>query len=499
MPDKTDIELLRAYGRDGSEEAFAELVRRHINLVYSAAVRHVGNTSHAEEITQAVFVLLAQKADGLRLHTVLEAWLYEATRLTALNFLRGEYRRRRREQEAHMQSLFEKSAADPAWNQVAPLLDDAIARLGKKDREAVVLRFFKDKTAAEIAVALQVSEAAAQSRVQRAVGKLQKFFSKRGIDSTAAAIAGTIAAHSIQAAPVSLVQTVTTVAVAKGTTASVSTATLIKGTLKVMALTKIKTAIVIAVAAVLVGGTATVIIQPILFPPVKDAYFDVKYQGFQNLPPGLFVVRPTHFKTPVDGRSYSAEATGKAGVHVTLMMDRNVSFKFLIDRAYSAPSWSTLLPPNAPKDHFDHLSTVLDDRTWDRLQRSIKKQFGYVATWKDDVDTEIYVLRTRSPGAGGLKPSDPNSPGWTRMTQKDQFQFQHGSMGSLAYLFQNHLDVPVIDETQLAGDFDFVVNCTPDDLANRNLETINQALDALGLELVSSNRPMRMLVVEKAK
>ena len=104
MLDANDMELLRDYARRNSESAFAELVQRHLPLVYSAALRHVEIPAHAEEITQAVFVILARKAASLRENTVLAGWLYETTRLTALSFLRGERRRHLREQEAYMQS-----------------------------------------------------------------------------------------------------------------------------------------------------------------------------------------------------------------------------------------------------------------------------------------------------------------------------------------------------------------------------------------------------------
>jgi hypothetical protein len=106
MHDAGDMELLREYDRQGSEAAFATLVQRHVSLVYSAALRHIGIAAHAEEITQAVFVILARKAASLRPDTILESWLYETTRLTALSFRRGERRRQFREQEAYMQSTF---------------------------------------------------------------------------------------------------------------------------------------------------------------------------------------------------------------------------------------------------------------------------------------------------------------------------------------------------------------------------------------------------------
>lgn len=255
MPDVSDMELLRDYARLDSEDAFEELVRRHVNLVYSAAFRHVGIAAHAEEITQAVFVILSRKAAGLRPDTIIEAWLFETTRLTALSFLRGERRRQLREKEACMQSAFQESGDKPAWNQLAPLLDEAMARLGKKDREAVVLRFFKDKSLNEVAIALKTTEVAAQSRVHRAVKKLHKFFLKRGIYSTTAAISMAISANSIQAAPALLAKTTTAVALAKGATVSTSTLTLAKGALKIMAWTKAKTAIVAGVALLLTAGT----------------------------------------------------------------------------------------------------------------------------------------------------------------------------------------------------------------------------------------------------
>ena len=263
MPDVNDMDLLRDYDRRGSEEAFAGLVRRHINLVYSVAFRHVGIAAHAEEITQAVFVILARKAAGLRPDTVLEGWLHETTRLTALSFRRGERRRQFREQESYMQSTLQESADASAWNQLAPLLDEAVSRLGKKDRDAVMLRFFKEKNLREVAVGLRISEAAAQRRVLRALDKLHRYFSKRGISSTTAIIAGAVSANSIQAAPVMLAKAVTAIAVAKGAAASGSTLTLIKGALKIMAWTKAKTVIVTGVVVLLAAGTTPIIIKEI--------------------------------------------------------------------------------------------------------------------------------------------------------------------------------------------------------------------------------------------
>ena len=251
MHDAGDMELLREYDRRGSEAAFAALVQRHVGLVYSAALRHVGIAAHAEEITQAVFVILARKAASLRPDTILESWLYETTRLTALSFRRGERRRQFREQEAYMQSTLQESADDSTWNQLAPLLDEAMARLGKKDRDAVILRYFKDKNLREVAAALKVNETAAQRRVHRAVEKLRKLFTKRGIILPAAVLTAAISANSVQAAPVALAKAVT---IAKGAAAGGSILILVKGTIKMMTSTKTFTAAAILTSAIFSQG-----------------------------------------------------------------------------------------------------------------------------------------------------------------------------------------------------------------------------------------------------
>jgi len=277
------MQLLRDYARQGLEEAFAALVERHVNLVYSVALRQVGNAAHAEEITQAVFVILARKAARLRPGIVLEAWLHETTRLTALSFLRGERRRHFREQEAYMQSALQESADPSAWKQLAPLLDEALSRLGEKDRAAVVLRFFKDKSLRDAAAALGISEAAAQRRVLRAVEKLRLFFTKRGVVLPAAVLTASISAHSVHAAPAALAGSVTAAAMAKGAAASGSTLILIKEALKLMAWTKAKTAVtagIILAAASTTGVVGYNLVQAHeAKPPLQSVVFDLRADG----------------------------------------------------------------------------------------------------------------------------------------------------------------------------------------------------------------------------
>jgi RNA polymerase sigma factor (sigma-70 family) len=262
MQPTDDSALMRQFAENNSDEAFAALVTRHINLVYSVAMRQVSNPHHAEEITQAVFIILAKKAASLRHDKALSSWLFQVTRLTANNFIRSEMRRLHREQEAYMQSVLNESGND-VWPKIAPLLDSAVANLREKDRQAVLLRFYEGKNLREVGNILQINEDAAEKRVSRALEKLRKFFGKRGVSSTTAIIAGTISANSVQAAPVALAKSVTAVAIAKGAAASGSTLTLIKGALKIMAWTKAKTAIVAGAVVLLAAGTTTVMVRHI--------------------------------------------------------------------------------------------------------------------------------------------------------------------------------------------------------------------------------------------
>src|ERR1035437_426822 len=259
MHELDDIALLREFAGRGSEAAFAALVTRHVNKVYSVALRHTRNPHQAEEITQAVFVILARKAGQLGKKVILSGWLYQTARLTAVTLIRSEIRRARREQEVLMQNLSDETEADP-WPQIAPLLDDAMAGLSETDRHAVVLRFFDGKSMKEVGAALGGSEDAAKMRVNRAVEKLRTHFARRGVTLTATAIASAVAANSIQAAPVGLVTTVVTAAM-KGATAAISTASLVHGTLKALAWTKYKTFVGYGVAA-LIAGTAVIIVLP---------------------------------------------------------------------------------------------------------------------------------------------------------------------------------------------------------------------------------------------
>ena len=193
MAKLNDHELLAEYANRGSEEAFATLVNQHINLVYSTALRCTGQAQYAEEIVRAVFIILARKAGRLSRRVSVSGWLYQTARLTAANLTKKENRRMRREQEAYMQSTLEDvelEQADPAvWGKIAPLLEEAMGRLGATDRQVVVLRYFQNQSAAEIGAELRMTEATVRQRAGRALEKLRRYFGQSGTILSGATIA----------------------------------------------------------------------------------------------------------------------------------------------------------------------------------------------------------------------------------------------------------------------------------------------------------------------
>ncbi|MSU49735.1 MAG: TonB family protein [Opitutus sp.] len=254
-----DAELLRRYADESSEEAFAELVRRHVNLVFSAALRQVNGDAHlAQDAAQLVFSDLARKADELTGHRVLAGWLFTSTRFAAAKLVRGERRRHAREQEAQLMHEFihDDPAARLDWQQVRPVLDEALGELNESDREAILLRFFEGRDFARVGSVLNISDNTARMRVERALDKLRVLLERRGVTSTSAALAAALANQAVFAAPVGLAATVTVVALAGGAAgagAAAGGAVATAAAVTFMSITKIQ----LGLAGVLAIGGAT--------------------------------------------------------------------------------------------------------------------------------------------------------------------------------------------------------------------------------------------------
>jgi RNA polymerase sigma factor (sigma-70 family) len=239
-----DTELLRQYTETGSEDAFTELVRRHLQLVYSAALRQVrGDQSLAKDVAQTVFVDLARKAQSLAGRELLGGWLYNSTRLAAFNAMRVNQRRIIREQKAvAMQETAEQSDAN---GDLKLVLDEAMGKLDSAERNAVLLRFFQGKDLKEIGAALGVSEDAARMRVNRSLGKLHALLTRRGITLSAAALGVALTSETISAVPAGMVLSIAQGALATAATGTATTLTIAK----ILTMTKLKIGIAGAIVA----------------------------------------------------------------------------------------------------------------------------------------------------------------------------------------------------------------------------------------------------------
>ena len=214
-----DAELLRRYAEDHSEDAFTELVHRRLGLVYSAALRRVGHDAQlAEDVAQKVFTDLARKAPSLTGRASLAGWLYVSSQVAAAEIVRTERRRKARETNAHtMQTLLHDSVPTPDWHHLRPVLDEVIVTLRDQEREAIALRFFEQRSFAEVGAALRLTEEAARKRVERALEKLRAVLARRGITSTTAMLTLALGELAPNAAPFGLATKIAGHALAKGT------------------------------------------------------------------------------------------------------------------------------------------------------------------------------------------------------------------------------------------------------------------------------------------
>lgn len=244
---QSDFEWLQQFARAGSQSAFRDLVRRHIDLVFATALRKVGDAGGAEEISQNVFGVLAKKAWQFAPDDSLPAWLHKTTLLESQAWQRGEMRRRRREQAAAELGTTMKTPDEaPAFRALVPLLDEALLSLREKDREALLLRFYESQSLKEVGAALGVSDDTAQKRVQTALEKLSQFFQRRGFKTATIAVTTAALQHTASSASAATVSLVFNAAVQAAPPALVGLSALLT---RLATLTKAQTAVVCLVIA----------------------------------------------------------------------------------------------------------------------------------------------------------------------------------------------------------------------------------------------------------
>jgi len=370
---------------------------------------------------------------------------------------------------------------DEAWPHIAPLLDDAMAGLSAADRHAIVLRFFDGKSLGEVGTALGASEDTAKKRVTRAVEKLRRFFNKRGITLTATVLTAAISANSVQAAPLGLAATVTATA-AKGAVVSASTLTLINGSLKIMAWTKMKTASWIVASLLLVTGAGALVWST-----------DPRDLG-KN--PRTFIFRPTQFTNDAAIQMAWGQST-----EPTRYMAKNMELSKIVALAYHARPSRMTLPPDFPSDRFDVMLTQAnDEKEMSRiLQDELKQRFGLIARYESNAADVLAFNVVKSPAVGiktasGGKTSRKIGDGEIVLRNEYWFGF---CMALEAQLGKPIVDNCALSKTGTHYDIDLRWQLLPNKTKEQAVK--EALLNQLGIELVHTNLQIEMLVVEKMK
>ena len=428
------------------------------------------------------------------------------------------------------------------------MLEGALEHLGRKDHDALVLRFFEGKSFHEIGTAFGASENAAKKRVSHALEKLHRYFSKRGISSTTDAIAGGISANSVQVAPVALAKTVTAVALAKGAAASASTLTLVKGALKIMAWIKVKTAVVIGVGFLVVAGTTAQTVMKIQ-DSRSNALWDTGIYSTNTLSiaPHIVKIIPTKFP------NRSVFVTDGDRIYRTADSLQNI-----VQVAYNGSDTRTIYLTALTQKNFDYIAN-LPSGSKEALRQEIKNHFGIVGRLTT-IETNVFFLKVQSTNALGLTalnrpsattgtavaspaagtvaakrvsafafhpmlaaagavysqnivgcvnvspPSQTNHHAFTNQNHQifTTQDYQTRPISLLAGFIESEVKIPVIDQTkltQLTNSFNIQLHLSllGSHVDDPQHEKVKQALSEAGLELVPGTAPVEFLVVEKVK
>jgi uncharacterized protein (TIGR03435 family) len=384
---------------------------------------------------------------------------------------------------------------DANWEQIAPLLDEAMAALGEKDRNAIVLRFFQEKPLKEVGATLGIDADTAQKRIARALERLRRFFLKRGVAVSAVAITSLLSASVTEAAPVGLASVIAAAAALKTTTTlTASTTTLIEGTLKIMAWTKLKTTLVAGVGLLLAAGTATVTVNQ-FFPLYNAAQpwqlASISSESLRQAPRRLLILPTVAAQRRVE--------VGRGGM-VTMPEGRslglNQTVASLLAFAYGADGTHRMvIDTPLPDGRFDLLCN-LEQGNSSALQQALKHKFGVVGR-KETRETDALLLKVKATAAPGLQPSAGTYGGMSAGNGRLSIQGQ--PISSLLRNLEGWFGMPVVDRTGLEGRYDIELTYDQSATEQPDRAALQQALlEQLGLEVVAGRELIEMLIVQKA-
>jgi RNA polymerase sigma-70 factor, ECF subfamily len=480
--------LMAEYDARRRDETFAALVRQHINLVFATAKRQVGDHGAAEEITQNVFVALAQASGKLKSHPTIAGWLYRTTLNKSREWLRSELRRHQREQVAVSRELG-RSEGDSVWSPLVPLLDEALMGLREPDRLAVIMHYLEGQTFHEVGSALGIGEDTARKRVNRCLDQLTQFFHRHGFAVAALTAGAPLFTLSSHAAPAGLTASVTSSGLAAGhSAASTSTPTLIKAALKFMAWTKTKTIIGIGIGVLIAAGTTTVAMMGIeaLQTPAWQKHYDLSF--VDRLPaqvkilPSLAVTLKSHLH--VSGTRHGKVLGLGQSVSDILMMAYGVGPAQL---TWNAPIFGARYNFESG---YDYIANFPKDNNM-VFQQAVRKTFGLAGRY-ETFDTNALILAVKFPNAPRLRAASGESSG----NEQWNLYSAHGQgMDTLVNYLETRLGIVIVDQTQLEGNYD--IDFTWDSGTREGLE--QALLGQTGLELIPTNMTVQIVVIEPAK
>jgi uncharacterized protein (TIGR03435 family) len=495
-----DIELLQEFAQRGSEGAFRTLVERHIDFVYTVALRQIGNTHTADEITQTVFIDLARKAAAISPKTILSGWLFRAARFAGAKNLRSELRRQSREREAaQMAMTADDNNMESSREQMEPILNEALDELSEKDRDALFLRFFEKKALKEVGERLGLNEEAAKKRVARAVEKLRLIFQRHGVVMPSAVLLAALSAQTTHAAPAGLAATIATTATLKGTTVVASTLTLGKGILNIMAISKLKIAAAATAALLLVGGTTTFVLQhraqtatrtSATAESTDDALaLEILNRGdsrsLDDAPPLVFLrVHNGPAENP-----WRITANGK-------LMGKAAPLRELLTMAYDTSENRLRMPVSAPwqDERFDYVVSLPSEQK-EGLQQAIREKLGLTAQPERRLE-DVYVLSARTGDFPGLQSTVLRGGGTSMNNNDGQLTCNNATINALVRTIEQLIRRPIIDETGLRDHYDVSLTWGEPGQKQPGPEALKKALaEQLGLELTPDKRDSDILLV----